>query len=135
MGTGIEIDRLILKLFNCTWVSGQNFYKNEIFYFEQWPRTDRTFLFFLGVTSGILCATVYFFSTILGPFSHNLDRDKGPRSRFSELFSGYIVPRLFAKISSKNRFLATFCELLFDFLTLLGVSVIDSLINGEQKLD
>jgi hypothetical protein len=40
------------------------------------PRSDRTFFLFLNVTSGILCATVYFFPTILGPFSHNLDRDK-----------------------------------------------------------
>jgi hypothetical protein len=50
------------------------------------PRTYRTFLFFLGVTSGILCAAVYFFSTISGPFSHNLDRDIDPRSLFFEFF-------------------------------------------------
>jgi hypothetical protein len=31
--------------------------------------------------------------------------------------------------------LTNFCELLFDFFTFLGVSVIESLINGEQKLD
>jgi hypothetical protein len=31
--------------------------------------------------------------------------------------------------------MSTFCELLFDFLTFLGVSVIESLMNGEQKLD
>jgi hypothetical protein len=66
---------------------------------------ESNFLFFLGVTSRILCATVYFFfSTISGPFSNNLDRDIGPRIRFFEFFSGYIVPGLFAKISSKNRF-------------------------------
>ena len=31
--------------------------------------------------------------------------------------------------------LSTFCELFLDFLTFLGVSVIESLIIGEKQLD
>ena len=55
------------------------------------PRTDRTFLFFLGVTSCNSVQQYYvqqciFFSTISGPFSHNLDRDIDPRSRFFNFF-------------------------------------------------
>jgi hypothetical protein len=39
------------------------------------------------VTSGILCTTVYFFPTISGPFSNNLDQVIDLRNRFFEFFS------------------------------------------------
>jgi hypothetical protein len=46
-----------------------------------------------------------FFSTISGPFSHNLDRDiEVVFLNFFSFFYSFIVPGLFAKISSKNQF-------------------------------
>ena len=68
------------------------------------PRTNRTFLFFLSVTSGILWATRHFFQLILGPFSTKT----GSQKSFFWIFYGNIGPGSFAKISSKNRFWALF---------------------------
>jgi hypothetical protein len=75
-----------------------------------------------------------FFSIISGPFSLNLDRDTGPRSRFFNFFpflTCFIVPGLSPKIKID---LSNFGELLFHIFPFLGVSVIESLINGGQKL-
>jgi hypothetical protein len=99
------------------------------------PRTDRTFLFFLGVTSGILCATVYFFfSNISGPFSHNLDWSISPRSRFFEFLSVffwlYSTGIICRNIILKS-ILGNFCELLFHFLTFLVVSEIEK--NSKKR--
>ena len=82
-----------------------------------------------------VCISVFFFSIISGPFSHNLDRYIGPRSLFFEFFSffsGYIVPGLFTKIK------IDFEQLWWTFISLFNIS--SSLFywifnNGEQKLD
>jgi hypothetical protein len=95
------------------------------------PRTDRTFLFFSGrYVRDTMCSCVFIFQPFRDQFSHNLDRD------FFELFSVFFL--LFStgiicqNIISKSN-LSTFCELLFDFLTFLGVYVIESLIIGDKK--
>ncbi len=94
------------------------------------PRTDRTFFLFLGVYSGILCATVQQnnFQTI----QTGTQAPEVVFMNFFSFFSGYIVQGLVAKISSKNRFSATFVNFYFAFLV---VSVIEFLITGEKKLD
>ena len=99
------------------------------------PRTDRTLLYFSGrYVRDSMCNSVLF-STTSDQISYNLYRKIGPRNRFFECFSGYIVSGLFSKISSKNWFRATFVSFNFYFLTILGVSFNESLKDGEQKLD
>jgi hypothetical protein len=45
-------------------------------------RTDRTFLFFLGVTSGILCATMYFFFNYFGSIFTQIRLGHKPQKSF-----------------------------------------------------
>jgi hypothetical protein len=52
------------------------------------PRTDSTFFLFLGVTSGILCATVYFFFNYFG-------------SIFTQLRPGHRPQKIFLFFSKK----------------------------------
>jgi hypothetical protein len=64
------------------------------------------FFIFWALRPGYYVQQCIFFPTISGPFSHNLDRDIDPRSRFFEFFSlfySYIVPGLSAKISFDSK--------------------------------
>jgi hypothetical protein len=45
------------------------------------------FIFSRRYVRDTVCNSAFFCSTISGPFSHNLDRNIGPKSRFFELFS------------------------------------------------
>jgi hypothetical protein len=49
------------------------------------PDGSKFFIFSRRYVRDTMCNSV-FFSTISGPFSHNLDRDIGPGSRFFEFF-------------------------------------------------
>jgi hypothetical protein len=103
------------------------------------PGRIELFYFFLGVyVRDTFCNSVFFFPTISGPFSHNLDRDLGPKSRFFEFFSVFFwlfSTEIICQNIIKKSILSFFCELLFHLKTFLGVHFIESLINGEQKLD
>jgi hypothetical protein len=46
------------------------------------PRTDRTFFLILGVTSGILCAAVYFFFNYFGYISTQFRPGHRPQKSF-----------------------------------------------------
>jgi hypothetical protein len=55
------------------------------------PRTDRAFLFFLGVTSGILCATVYFFFNYFGSIFTQFRPGHRPQKSFFLNFFPFFI--------------------------------------------
>ena len=60
----------------------------------QYPGRIELFYFFWALRPGYYVQQCIFFSTISGPFSHNLDRDIDPRSRFFEFF--FVFLQLFS---------------------------------------
>jgi hypothetical protein len=55
-----------------------------------YPGRIELFYFFWALRPGYYVQQCIFFSTIPGPFSHNLDQDIDPRSRFFEFFFDFL---------------------------------------------
>ena len=80
------------------------------------PRTDRTFLFFLGVTSGILCATVYFFFNYFGSIFTQFRPGHRPQKSIFWIFFRYFIAILYRDYLPKYHLKIDFEQLLKTFI-------------------